>query len=72
MAAKRGRPEEPLEGPIGELADALGGTAALARALAVPPRTVRRWADGTREPRGPARVLLAQLATEHGTQIPFK
>jgi DNA-binding transcriptional regulator YdaS (Cro superfamily) len=72
MPPKLGRPEEPLDGPIGELALAVGGTSALAALVGVDRRTIRRWADGTRDPYGPAKVLLANLAIEHGTPIPFK
>jgi len=43
---------------------ALGSVAALARRLGVSPRTIQRWASGTRRCAGAALILLRQLQEE--------
>jgi DNA-binding transcriptional regulator YdaS (Cro superfamily) len=57
-----GRPVE-LPGPVGELARAVGGTAALSALLGVSARTLQRWAKAA--PPRTARILLERIAAEH-------
>jgi DNA-binding transcriptional regulator YdaS (Cro superfamily) len=57
-----GRPVE-LPGPLGVLARAVGGTAALGALVGVSARSLQRWAKT--EPPRPARLLLERLAAEH-------
>jgi transcriptional regulator with XRE-family HTH domain len=63
-----GRPVA-LPGPLGELARAVGGTSELAERLGVTPRTLQRWASGTRVPSKPVCLLLARFAKEIGLSL---
>lgn len=64
-----GRPTT-LPEPWRSLAMKLGGVRALAHALCSDPRTVARWANGDRIPRGPARAMIEALFREHGVAAP--
>ncbi len=59
-----GRPVS-LPGPLGDLARAVGGVAALGALLAVSPRTIRQWAHGERALRGPALLAVVALCKKH-------
>ncbi|WP_394847351.1 helix-turn-helix domain-containing protein [Pendulispora brunnea] len=59
------------EGPLTELAVAVGGVSALAAALGVHRNTVSRWNRGEIVPEGPERRALAALATRHRLNAPF-
>jgi hypothetical protein len=60
-----------IEGPLGDLARAMGGVDKLIAELGVSRRTINYWATGDRKPQGPAKKLLATLAERHGTPNPF-
>lgn len=68
--AKMGRPLE-MRGPLGELAEALGGRRSLAEAIGVAERSVSRWAAGDLVPPRPTRLLLAQLALANRIEPPY-
>lgn len=68
--ARMGRPSE-LSGGLGELAEAMGGIEALARACGVTARTIQRWDTGERNPTQPARLVLEMLARRHRVKSPF-
>ncbi len=56
-----------LPEPFHALALRYGGVGALAKAFGVTRRTINRWADGSRKPQGPAKILLDQML-ESNTQ----
>lgn len=60
-----GRPNS-LEGPVGELARALGGTPALAEEFSVHEATVRRWAQFGCVKNATIKEKLARLFKKHG------
>jgi hypothetical protein len=62
-----GRPIE-LEGSLGELARAAGGTARLGELVGVEARTIQRWGNGGTVPRT-TRLLLARLGAEYGLSV---
>ena len=68
MSSKRGRPIN-ISGPIGELASKIGGVETLASHMDVSERTIRHWASKTRNPSGPSRKILMQLAESYSVRI---
>lgn len=68
--ASRGRPTT-LPSPWRELADALGGVAALADACKVRPSTVWRWAAGVTTPGGVVQDHVRALARQHKVAAPW-
>lgn len=60
-----------LPSPWRELAAALGGVGALAEACGVEPRTVARWADGTRSPSELQRRDVRARLRRRGLQAPW-
>lgn len=57
-----------LPEPWRTLAEKLGGVQALANALHSSTRTINRWANGQRIPRGPALELIRQVFAAHGIE----
>ncbi len=65
-----GRPIE-LTGPLGELAERMGGVNQLADAIGVTPRAIQRWHNGERQPSKTTCRLLAIIAKQHKVKPPF-
>jgi transcriptional regulator with XRE-family HTH domain len=68
-AHRVGRPTR-LTGSLRKLAEELGTVEALAEAVGVDRRTLLRWSRGERQPGGPARRILAELAKRCGIPPP--
>lgn len=68
--SRMGRPLE-MRGPLGELAEAVGGRKKLAEEVGVDERSVARWAIGQVVPPQPTRKLLAALARLHDLEPPY-
>lgn len=62
---------ELVEGPRGPQSHPTAGVFALARALLTTPRTLRRWADGSCKPAGPAILAVRNLAERLGVASPL-
>ena len=58
--------------PWASLVDACGGVAALADALDVTPRTLRRWAHGERSPHPLMARAVRALARRRGVKSPVE
>ncbi len=67
---KKGRPTS-ITGPLGQLVESVGGVDKLASLLNVDTRSIRHWANNTRNPSGPARTILITLAKERGISISY-
>jgi len=68
--ATMGRPLE-MSGPIGDLAEALGGRQKLADAMGVGRRTLSRYSTGELFPSWTTRILFSVLALQYGTEPPY-
>jgi hypothetical protein len=58
--------------PYRQLAEAVGGSRALARSLHVHHGQLYRWAHGDQAPEGQHRVDLERLFTLHGLVSPYR
>jgi hypothetical protein len=65
-----GRPIE-LEGPLGDLAERVGGVKLLAEQVGVTARSIQRYASGEIFPPAPMRKVLAVLASVYGLPPPY-
>lgn len=67
---KKGRPTR-ITGALGQLVVSVGGVHKLASLLNVDDRSIRHWANNTRNPSGPARRILIALAKENGISLNY-